>query len=207
MVRILIADAYEVVRTGLQRIVETQSSWEVVAVAGDGKEAIQKAIETKPDVAVIGYRLPLINGIEVTRQIRARLPKTEVLTFTAHDDEAVITQLLQAGARGFLFKSDANGELIAAIEALASHKPFFTTKVSEALLRSFTVPTEHGGRAHISRAPNRPRDRRGLQQQGDCQLVQHQREDRWRPTEQRSCANSSSHPLRLLCATLSATGS
>ena len=91
VVRILIADAYEVVRTGLQRIVETQSSWEVVAVAGDGKEAIQKAIETKPDVAVIGYRLPLINGIEVTRQIRARLPKTEVLIFTVHDDEAVIT--------------------------------------------------------------------------------------------------------------------
>ena len=147
MVRILIADAYEVVRTGLQRIVETQSSWEVVAVAGDGKEAIQMAIATKPDVAVIGYRLPLINGIEVTRQIRARLPKTEVLIFTVHDDEAVITQLLQAGARGFLFKSDANRELIAAIEALAYHKPFFTTKVSEALLRSFTVPTEHGGSA------------------------------------------------------------
>jgi DNA-binding NarL/FixJ family response regulator len=75
VVRILIADVYEVVRAGLVRIVESRSSWEVVAVAGDGKEAVQKAIETKPDIAVIGYALPLINGIEVTRQIRARLPK------------------------------------------------------------------------------------------------------------------------------------
>jgi CheY-like chemotaxis protein len=107
VVRILIADAHEVVRAGLVRIVESRSSWEVVAVAGDGKEAVQKAIETKPDIAVIGYALPLINGIEVTRQIRARLPKTEVLIFIVHDDEAVITQLLHAGARGYLLKSDA----------------------------------------------------------------------------------------------------
>ena len=114
VVRILIADAHEVVRAGLARIVESRSSWEVVAVAGDGKEAVQKAIETKPDIAVIGYALPLIDGIEVTRQIRARLPKTEVLIFTVHDDEAVITQLLHAGARGYLLKSDANRELIAA---------------------------------------------------------------------------------------------
>ena len=138
VVRILIADAHEVVRAGLVRIVESRSSWEVVAVAGDGNEAVQKAIETKPDIAVIGYALPLINGIEVTRQIRARLPKTEVLIFTVYNDEAVITQVLQAGARGYLLKSDANRELIAAIETLESHKPFFTTQVSETLLHAFT---------------------------------------------------------------------
>ena len=143
VVRILIADAHEVVRAGLVRIVESRSSWEVVAVAGDGKEAVQKAIETKPDIAVIGYPLPLINGIEVTRQIRARLPKTEVLIFTVYDDEAMITQVLQAGARGYLLKSDADRELIAAIETLESHKPFFTTQVSETLLRLFTARTPH----------------------------------------------------------------
>jgi DNA-binding NarL/FixJ family response regulator len=139
VVRILIADAHEVVRAGLVGIVESRSSWEVVAVAGDGKEAVQKAIDTKPDIAVIGYPLPLINGIEVTRQIRAALPKTEVLIFTVYDDEAVIAQVLQAGARGYLLKSDADRELIAAIETLESHKPFFTTQVSETLLRSFTA--------------------------------------------------------------------
>jgi DNA-binding NarL/FixJ family response regulator len=136
VVRILIADDHEVVRSGLQRILEAQPKWEVVAAAADGAEAVQKAFETKPDVAVIDYSLPLINGIEVTRQIRARLPRTEVLIFTMHDNETLIRELLQAGARGYLLKSDASPHLIGAIEALASHRPFFTAKVSETLLHS-----------------------------------------------------------------------
>ena len=107
MTRILIADDHEVVRSGLRSILETQPDWEVVAEAADGKEAIVKAVETKPDVAVVDYSLPLINGIEVTRQIRRRLPSTEVLIFTMHDSEALIDELLSAGARGFLLKTDA----------------------------------------------------------------------------------------------------
>jgi CheY-like chemotaxis protein len=89
------------------------------------------------DVAVIAYASPRIDGIEVTRRIRAKLPKTEVLIFTMYDQEPIIQQLLQAGARGYILKSDANEELIAAIGALASHQPYFTSKVSEALLDSF----------------------------------------------------------------------
>jgi DNA-binding NarL/FixJ family response regulator len=138
VVRILIADDHEVVRAGLQTILEAQSNWEVVAVVGNGSEAIQKATQTKPDVAVIDYSMPLLNGIEVTRQVRARLPKTEVLVFTMHDNETLIEELLKAGARGYLLKSDANRHLIAAVEALALHKPYFTPKVSDALLNSFT---------------------------------------------------------------------
>jgi len=157
VLRILIADAHEVVRTGLQRIVQSQAAWEVVAVASNGKEAVQQALLTKPDVAVIGYALPLLNGIEVTRQIRAGLPMTEVLIFTVHEDEAVISQLLKAGARGYLLKSDANSELIAAIEALATHQPFFTAKVSEALLRSFAE------RTHQQELPLSPRERQIVQ--------------------------------------------
>ena len=87
MTRILIADDHQVVRSGLRAILEAQPNWEVVAEAADGKEAILKAIETKPDVAVLDYSLPLVNGIEATRQIRARLPRTEVLIFTMHDNE------------------------------------------------------------------------------------------------------------------------
>jgi DNA-binding NarL/FixJ family response regulator len=157
VLRILIADAHEVVRTGLQRIVQSQAAWEVVAVASNGKEAVQQALLTKPDVAVIGYSLPLLNGIEVTRQIRAGLPETEVLIFTVHEDEAVISQLLKAGARGYLLKSDTNSELIAAIEALATHQPFFTAKVSEALLRSFAA------RTHQQELPLSPRERQIVQ--------------------------------------------
>src|SRR6187402_2892517 len=96
--RILIADDHDVVRSGLRTILEAQPNWEVVAEAADGKEAILKAIETKPDVAVIDYSLPLINGIEVTRRLRARLPSTEVLIFTMHDNETVVEELLRAGA-------------------------------------------------------------------------------------------------------------
>ena len=137
MIRILIADDHDVVRSGLRHVIEAQPNWQVVAEAGDGKEAVQKALETKPDVAVIDYSLPLINGVEATRQIRSAQPRTEVLIFTMYDNESLIQELLKVGARGYLFKTDARRHLIGAIEALAAHKPFFTTKVSEALLDSF----------------------------------------------------------------------
>jgi DNA-binding NarL/FixJ family response regulator len=106
--RILIADDHDVVRSGLRSTLETHPNWEVVAEASDGKEAILKAIEAKPDVAVLDYSLPLVNGVEATRQIRARLPSTEVLIFTMHDNESLIEELLKAGARGYLLKSDAS---------------------------------------------------------------------------------------------------
>ena len=143
--RILIADDHEVVRAGLRRMLESQPSWEVVAEVADGKDAISKAVETKPDIAVLDYSLPLVNGIEATRQIRARLPKTEVLIFTMHDNETLIQDLLKAGARGYLLKTDANHHLISAIEALASHKPFFTAKISEALLELVSCRPDPAG--------------------------------------------------------------
>jgi DNA-binding NarL/FixJ family response regulator len=152
MIRILIADDHDVVRSGLRQILEAQPNWEVVAEASDGKDAITKAIDAKPDVAVLDYSLPLVNGIEVTRQIRARLPRTEVLIFTMHDNETLIQELLKAGARGYLLKSDARRYLIGAIESLALHRPFFTAKVSEALLDSFlTKPNREGSSALTNR--------------------------------------------------------
>ena len=90
MIRILIADDHDVVRSGLRHLIESQPNWQVVAEASDGKEAVQKALETKPDVAVIDISLPLVNGLEATRQIRAALPDTEVLSFTMHDNESLI---------------------------------------------------------------------------------------------------------------------
>jgi len=145
--RILIADDHEVVRSGLRNILDAQGRFEVVAEAADGREAVRKAAETKPDVAIVDYSLPLINGIEATRQIRARNPKTEILIFTMHDSETLIRELLKAGARGFLLKSDAKLNLINAIEALAAHKPYFTARVSEALLDSFLSRRAHEGSA------------------------------------------------------------
>ena len=135
--RILIADDHMVVRLGLRQILETHPGWEVVAEASDGKEAVLKTLETAPDIAVLDYSLPLLNGVEATRQILVRLPKTEVLIFTMHDNECILKELLQAGARGYLLKSEAKKYLIRAIETLAIHKPFFTAKISEVLLDSY----------------------------------------------------------------------
>jgi len=134
LIRILIADDHDVVRAGLRGFIEAHPKWEVVAEVGDGLEAIEKTIEAKPDIAVIDYSLPLANGLDVTREIRKRAPKTEVLIFTMHDDEGLIQELLKAGARGYLLKSDAKQHLVEAIETLAVHKPFFTAKVSKTLL-------------------------------------------------------------------------
>ena len=112
MLRILIADDHEVVRFGLRQILEAQANWEVVAEASDGKEAVSRAIETKPDICILDHSLPLMNGLEVTRQIRARVPKSEILIFTMHENEQLVQELLQAGARGYLLKSDARTHLI-----------------------------------------------------------------------------------------------
>src|SRR5215471_8546352 len=144
MTRILIADDHAVVRSGLKSILEAHDGWHVVAEAGDGKEAVSKAIETRPDVAIIDYSLPVMNGIEATRQIRARLPSAEVLIFTMHDSDALIGEVLEAGARAFLLKSDAQHYLISAVESLSAHKPFFTGKLSEKLLETFL--SAHGPR-------------------------------------------------------------
>src|SRR5215510_14063098 len=129
MIRILIADDHDVVRSGLRRTVEAQPNWQVVAEAADGKEAVEKALETKPDVAVIDYSLPLINGVDATRQIRSAQPTTEVLIFTMHDNETLIQEVLKAGARGYLLKTDAKEYLIDAVRSLTLHRPFFLERV------------------------------------------------------------------------------
>jgi DNA-binding NarL/FixJ family response regulator len=144
MVRLLLADDHEVVREGVRNILQSRPDWEVVAEAADGKEAVRKAIETNPDVAIVDYSLPLMNGIEVTLQIRSRLEGTEVLIYTMHETDIVIEQLLAAGACGYLLKSDTNKSLIEAVVSLANHEPYFTGKVSATLLRSFLAQPKSG---------------------------------------------------------------
>ena len=137
MTRILVADDHDVVRLGVRAILERHEGWEVVGEAKDGKEAVDRDLATRPDVVVLDYALPLVNGVEATRQIRSRLPVAEVLIFTMHDTDSLIREALEAGARGFLLKSDARQFLVSAVESLAAHKPFFTGKVSEALLETY----------------------------------------------------------------------
>jgi DNA-binding NarL/FixJ family response regulator len=140
--RILVADDHEIVRCGLRTILEMRVGWKIVAEAGDGKSAIAKTVENKPDVAIIDASLPLMNGIEVTREIRARSPGTEVLVLATHESEALVRDFLRAGGRAYLLKSDANRNLIAAVEALAMHRAFFTASFSETLVETFLSNSE-----------------------------------------------------------------
>jgi DNA-binding NarL/FixJ family response regulator len=151
MTRILIADDHDVVRSGLRAILGDQPGWEVVAEAEDGRQAVEFAAKTQPDVAILDYQLPLLNGIDATRQIRALQPRTEVLIFTMYGSEPLIRELLAAGARGYLLKSDARRFLITAVEALARHQPFFTGRVSETLLRAYLANVQAQGDALTSR--------------------------------------------------------
>jgi DNA-binding NarL/FixJ family response regulator len=135
--RILLADDHEVVRAGLRALLEEQNGWEVVAEAVDGREAVDKATKLKPDVVVIDIAMPSLNGLEAVRQIVKAVPHTKVLVLTMYDSDPLIQQVLQAGARGYLLKSDAGRDLVSAIEALRRNKTFFTPKVSQMVLEGY----------------------------------------------------------------------
>jgi DNA-binding NarL/FixJ family response regulator len=144
VIRILVADNQEVVRYGLRKILERQQGWEVVAEASNGKDAIRTAFETTPNVAILDYALPVINGAEATRHIRARLPNTEVLIFTAYHDDILVHECLEAGARSYLLKSATERQLLSAVEFAAMRKPFVTGKLAETLLHSFLASPRAG---------------------------------------------------------------
>jgi DNA-binding NarL/FixJ family response regulator len=135
--RIMIADDHAIVRRGLRSLLDTQPGWEVCAEASNGREAVDKAAQFKPDVAVIDIGMPELNGLDATRQIVAKAARTEVLILTMHQSEEVAREVLRAGARGYVLKSDADVHLIAAIDALLHHKPFLTSAVTDVVLGEY----------------------------------------------------------------------
>jgi DNA-binding NarL/FixJ family response regulator len=137
VIRILLADDHDVMRSGLRTILEAYNGWQVCGEAREGHEAVRLALELKPDIAVIDLAMPGLDGLEVTRQIKKELPRTEVLIFTMHETENMIRAVIAAGARGYVLKSDAGLKLIEAVEALSRHEPYFTPKASETLLEGF----------------------------------------------------------------------
>lgn len=135
--RILIADDHEIVRRGLRALLEAQPNWEVAGEAITGRQAVDEAKRLLPDLVIMDITMPEMNGLEATRQIRRAVPKTEILILSVHDSEQLVREVLEAGARGYVLKSDAGRELIAAVETLCKHKPFFTAKISEMMLDGF----------------------------------------------------------------------
>jgi DNA-binding NarL/FixJ family response regulator len=135
--RIVLGDDHTIVRHGLRKILEESGEWEVVAEAGDGREAVRKALSLGPDVAVLDIGMPLLNGIEATRQIVRKLPAVRVLILSMHKEEAYITQALRAGAKGYLLKDSADVDLLKAVAAVAAGKSFFSPAAARVMLDDY----------------------------------------------------------------------
>lgn len=135
--RLLLGDDHTLVRQGLRKILEEKPEWQVVAEAGDGREAVRQALATKPDVAVLDIGMPQLNGIEATRQIVRRLPDTRVLILSMHAQEPYIARALQAGATGYLLKDSAGKDLIRAVAAVGAGKSFFSPGVANLMVDGY----------------------------------------------------------------------
>jgi DNA-binding NarL/FixJ family response regulator len=137
MFRILIADDHDVARGGIRALLENHPGWQVCGEAKDGRETVDLVAKTKPDLILLDIGMPNLNGLEATRQILATAPEALILILTMHDTDQLVREVLRAGARGFLFKSDAGRDLITAVEALQQGRTFFTTRVSQLVLSGF----------------------------------------------------------------------
>jgi DNA-binding NarL/FixJ family response regulator len=140
MLRILLADDHDIVRRGMKELLEEQVGWSVCAEAANGRVAVELALVHRPQVSVLDLSMPELNGLEATRRIKDALPETEILIFSMHESEELIRDVLAAGARGYLLKSDASRQLVPAVESLARHQPFFSGRVTEVVLGGFLSP-------------------------------------------------------------------
>ncbi len=135
--RILIADDHEVVRRGLCTLLQAREGWEICGEAVDGRDAIEKAKELKPDIVILDVGMPNLNGLAATRQLAQMEPRCKIIVLTITDSDQVIREALDAGARGFVLKSDAARDLVSAVEALMRNRVFFTPRVNDMVLAGF----------------------------------------------------------------------
>jgi DNA-binding NarL/FixJ family response regulator len=157
---LVIADDHEVVRKGLRALLEARPGWEVAGEAKDGKEAVQQVRDLKPDVIILDISMPLLNGLEATRQIIKENPKARILILTMHESDPLIQEVLNAGARGYLLKSDAGRDLVTAVDALRNNKTYFTSRVAKMVLDGYlnkkSAPKD--GAAELGRLTARQRE-------------------------------------------------
>ena len=144
-VRILIADDHELIRRGLVSALADRTEWSIVAEACNGRQACELAARLTPEIAVLDLTMPELNGLDATREIRVSTPKTRILIVTAHESEQLIREVLDAGAMGYVLKSDAGQVLVQAVEALLDERPFFTSKIARLVLDGYLRSGEDSG--------------------------------------------------------------
>jgi DNA-binding NarL/FixJ family response regulator len=135
--RLVVADDHPLMRRGICDLLEAEPGWEVVAKASNGREAIDAVSKTKPDVLVIDLAMPELNGLTATREILRLFPELGVVLLTMHNTDQSVREVLESGARGYVLKSDAEQDLVAAVKAVAAGKPFFTANITEIVLKGY----------------------------------------------------------------------
>jgi DNA-binding NarL/FixJ family response regulator len=135
--RVLIADDHALMRRGVKAMLESHADWEICGEAKTGREAVTKTEQLKPDIVILDISMPDLNGMEAAKRIRKESPGTEILMLSMHYSDQLIREIVDGGVRGYILKSDADRDLIIAVETLANHKPFYTSQVTELMLGSF----------------------------------------------------------------------
>jgi len=169
-IKILLADDHVVMRRGIRALLERREGFEIVAEAGDGREAIALTEIHSPDVVVVDIAMPNLNGIEAARQIVAKTPHTAVVILSMHSDESYVLRALRAGARAYLLKDSPESDLINAILAVHAGKAFFSPAISKMLVEDYVRQLQHRGQlraAHLPRARD-PATAGGRQIQQRC---------------------------------------
>jgi two-component system, NarL family, response regulator NreC len=161
-VRVLLVEDHTVVREGLRAILDTQLDIEVVAEAADGREAVEQARAHTPDVVIMDVALPRLNGIDATRQIVNELPKSKVVALSMHTDTQYVSEMLLAGARGYLLKDCASDELATAVRTVAAGKPHLSAAVADAVVEDY-VNRLQGGQTAARKGVLSGREREVLQ--------------------------------------------
>jgi DNA-binding NarL/FixJ family response regulator len=137
MLRIMLADDHDLIRSGLRYLLEKQNGWTVCGEASNGRAAVEMSEKLRPDVAILDMSMPELNGLEATRQILQGQPNTKILIYTMHETERIIVDVLEAGARGVVLKSDAGDNMVAAVESIVKGRRFFTSRVAETVVEAY----------------------------------------------------------------------
>ena len=148
--RIIIVDDHDAIRRGVRQLLETKPYYQVVGEAEDGRTGLELARETRPDIAILDYSIPELNGLDLSHALKREFPRIEILIYTMHDREEIVMDVLRAGVRGFVLKSDTEKHLIAALDALSIHRSYFSGAISDTLLDQFLESKPHAGASSLT---------------------------------------------------------